>query len=308
MQTKTIKKLLNKKIEEWIGSIEDTSIKKLAIQNTIVTGGSIASMLLGEEINDFDIYFKTKEAVKAISEYYVKKTKCEDLRILDGAVDSLENEYGHSNVEKSQVSIALESLDKDRIKIFIPNKGFWQNKNIEEKKEGEKRKFEVAFISPNAITLTDKIQLVIRFHGTPEEIHKNYDFIHATNYYDYSENKLITKKDALESLLSKQLKYSGSLYPITSVIRSRKFIKRGWNISAGEYFKMCHQVSSLDLNDPSVLEEQLIGVDVAYFKELITVLRKKMEKHPEFKPTAPWLFTIIDKIFNEDTNLKGETK
>ena len=28
-------------------------------------------------------------------------------------------------------------------------------------------------------TLSDKIQLVTRFYGTPEEIHKNFDFVHA---------------------------------------------------------------------------------------------------------------------------------
>jgi len=310
MQIKTIKKILNKKIEKWIDSIDDTNVKELAIKNTIVTGGSIASMLLKEKVNDFDIYFRTKEAVKAISQYYVEKTNCKDLRILDGAIDSLENEYENITGQKTQVSIALENLDKNRVKIFIPNKGFWRNEKIEEKeeeeKEKEKEKFEVSFISPNAITLTDKIQIVIRFYGTPDEIHKNYDFVHATNYYDYSKNKLITKKEALESLLSKQLKYGGSLYPITSVIRSRKFIKRGWNISAGEYFKMCYQISLLDLNNTSVLEEQLTGVDVAYFEELIAILREKTEKHPEFEPTTPWLFTIIDKIFDEDTNNKEQ--
>jgi hypothetical protein len=37
--------------------------------------------------------------------------------------------------------------------------------------------------------------------------------------------------------------------------------------------KMMLQVSDLDLKNPDVLEEQLIGVDVAYFSTLIEVLR-----------------------------------
>jgi hypothetical protein len=36
---------------------EDEQVRKLALENTIVTGGSIASMLLNEKVNDFDIYF-----------------------------------------------------------------------------------------------------------------------------------------------------------------------------------------------------------------------------------------------------------
>jgi hypothetical protein len=37
--------------------------------------------------------------------------------------------------------------------------------------------------------------------------------------------------------------------------------------------KMMFQVSDLDLKNPDVLEEQLIGVDIAYFSTLIEVLR-----------------------------------
>jgi hypothetical protein len=43
-----------------------------------------------------------------------------------------------------------------------------------------------------------------------------------------------------------------------------------------------------------VLEEQLIGVDVAYFSLLITVLRDT-----EGKLTAHHLSELIDKVFNE---------
>jgi hypothetical protein len=50
-------------------------------------------------------------------------------------------------------------------------------------------------------------------------------------------------------------------------------LKRGWNISAGEMLKVMFQISELDLKNPDVLEEQLIGVDVAYFSALINILR-----------------------------------
>jgi hypothetical protein len=46
-------------------------------------------------------------------------------------------------------------------------------------------------------------------------------------------------------------------------------IQRGWTVNAGEILKMLFQVSELDLKNIEVLEEQLIGVDVAYFSLLI---------------------------------------
>jgi len=49
---------LRKKIKKWSDTITDESTRKLAFENTIVTGGSIASMLLGEPVNDYDLYFR----------------------------------------------------------------------------------------------------------------------------------------------------------------------------------------------------------------------------------------------------------
>jgi len=301
MQTKTIRKILKEKIDTWLASIDDEKVKELIRENAIVTGGSIVSMLLQEKVNDYDIYFKSKEATKAVAEYYVKKVKPSGeeknhgSRVLDGAIDRIENEYENVSGDQTQVTIALKNLDEKRIKIFIPNKGFYK---ADAKETDAAGKFEVAFISSNAITLTDEIQIVVRFHGTPEEIHSNYDFIHATNYFDYKENKLFTNKEALESIITKQLKYSGSLYPVTSVIRAKKFIKRGWNISASEYLKMCFQISLLDLSNAETLEEQLMGVDVAHFNIIIEALKRMKEKDPNFSPTFEWLADMIEKIFN----------
>lgn len=70
-----IKRELKKKIESWLESIEDDEVKKLASKNVIVTGGSIASMLLGEKINDFDLYFRNIETAEAVAKYYVEKYK-----------------------------------------------------------------------------------------------------------------------------------------------------------------------------------------------------------------------------------------
>ena len=52
MKAKTIKAVLRKKIDAWLASIEDESVRTLARKNTIVTGGCIASMLLKEKVND----------------------------------------------------------------------------------------------------------------------------------------------------------------------------------------------------------------------------------------------------------------
>ena len=75
MKAKTIKLVLRKKINAWFESIEDEEFKRLAKKNTIVTGGCIASMLLKEKINDFDIYFRDHATALAAANYYVGQFK-----------------------------------------------------------------------------------------------------------------------------------------------------------------------------------------------------------------------------------------
>src|SRR5699024_10417607 len=70
MKKKTICKVLQRKISEWLGTITDNKVRDLVRRDTIVTGGSIASMLLGEKSNDFDVYFKTRETALAVARYY----------------------------------------------------------------------------------------------------------------------------------------------------------------------------------------------------------------------------------------------
>jgi hypothetical protein len=188
-------------------------------------------------------------------------------------------------------AVALRTLHEDQIKLYFSvNKG---GIKANEDKKPEDLHYQPLFFSPNAISLSNQIQIVIRFHGDDVAIHKTFDFIHATNYFTFKTG-LVVNTDALLSILTKQLRYQGSFYPLTSIIRMKKFIKRGWNINAGEILKIMFQISELDLKNPDVLEEQLIGVDVAYFGVLIEILRGL----PGEKMTSPYLNALIDKVFN----------
>src|SRR5690625_2766849 len=71
MKTKTIKSILSKVHNQLVESITDEKVKELVRKNSIITGGSIASMLLKEEVNDYDFYFTNKETTEAVAKYYV---------------------------------------------------------------------------------------------------------------------------------------------------------------------------------------------------------------------------------------------
>ena len=94
-------------------------------------------------------------------------------------------------------------------------------------------------------------------------------------------------------MLTRELRYVGSKYPLCSLIRVRKFTSRGWTINAGQILKAVMQLQELNLKDPIVLQDQLTGVDAAYFIEL---MQKVREKDPDKVDTA-YLVEIIDRLF-----------
>ena len=298
MKPKNIRIVIRKKLKQWFESIKDSNIRKLAEENSIVTGGSIASMLLGEPVNDFDIYFRTKEAAYAIACHYADRFKAENENPLEIKVSQLDDRV-RVVVKSAGAASENDGGDYEYFEQTDPEDelaaeyiaGTVETENPDEEKT--KPKYRPTFLTTNAITLSDKIQLVTRFFGNPEDIHKNYDFVHCTCFYSSWNGRLQLPHAALTSLLSKELRYVGSKYPICSLLRMRKFIDRGWHITAGQVLKACWQVSELDLGNPEVLEEQMTGVDFAYFQEVIEALRKRDQKRVD----AAYLFELLDKIF-----------
>src|ERR1022692_1403899 len=73
MNRKVIKSIVKAKLNKWLKSIKDEEVRKLAAANTILTGGAIASLLLSEDVKDFDLYFRDKKTTLAVADYYVKE-------------------------------------------------------------------------------------------------------------------------------------------------------------------------------------------------------------------------------------------
>lgn len=296
MQIKTIKKILSKKMEEWLESITDQQLRVRVKGSLLVTGGSIVSLLQNSEVNDYDIYLQDRNVLIDLVKYYTKSVPEANIWLGE---EKKEIAYGYNGDlgDDNYFTCSLRNLKEDQVKIFIDGASNTGGMRFTPDPEA---KYQLAFLSPNAISLTDDIQIIVRFFGTPAEIHRNFDFIHATNYFSFAEG-VVLNLDAVTCILTNTLKYQGSLYPLTSVIRSKKFLKRGFNMSAGEYLKMMFQISLLDLTNLDVLEEQLIGVDVAYFSVLISALRNAKDGDPEFKIDSGYLIALIEKIFNDDS-------
>ena len=258
MNERRIKEHLRNKVDEWIKTLP-MELRRDALTSCFVTGGSVVSLLLGEAVNDYDIYFTKEEVALKVALHYAKD-KVTEIASAPGAVN-----------------------------ITVRSSGIWLN-NKEELKP-----YEPKCITSNAISLNDKVQLITKFVGTPDEVHKNFDFVHCMCYYDPFGDNLVVPVDAAVSMMTRELKYRGSLYPLASVIRTRKFIKRGWSINAGQYLKMILQLQGLNLYDLNVLKDQLIGVDSLYFNQMLLQVGDLHVKDGQVD--SLYLVELIDRFF-----------
>lgn len=313
MKSKTIKAVLRKKVDEWLDTIEDGVLRDQVRKNAIVTGGAIASMLLREPVNDYDVYFRNKETVVNIANYYIKRFEVKNkygipCKIwVDEATDRVRiviKSAGIVSEEGTERPYEYFEMGPDErggayVGDVMSDPGEIEDTNAETEalaqlaEDGGKPLYRPVFMSTNAITLSHRIQIVLRFYGEPDQIHENYDFVHCTNYWTSGNGELTLRKEALEALLTKELRYVGSKYPLCSLIRIRKFVNRGWSVNAGQILKAVMQLNEMDLKNIEVLQDQLTGVDAAYFMNVIARLK---EKDPEKIETA-YLVEIIDRMF-----------
>ena len=328
MNSKNIKKHLNAKLNNWLASIEDDNVKKILRENVIITGGALVSLLTGEKVHDYDVYLRTNEACKAVAEYYVQqwnKTHEDSqisLRVVPPETIQVPTyEDGIRKTDENGQPAFHSVVTPERIKVFVQSAGVVEEKPVETEvdapfppieevektdedkateeaaEETGKPKYRLVFMSSNAITLSDKIQIVVRFYGEVEVIHKNYDFAHCTCSWTSWNNEVQLPEKALECIINKELYYIGSKYPLCSIIRTRKYLERGYHINAGQYVKMAFQLNELNLYNLETLEDQLTGVDSGYFMMMIEALKKKADESGEAVVDKIYVFELINRMF-----------
>lgn len=298
---KTIEQTIRNHVKGWLASIDDIELRDEVKKHYIVTGGAITSMLLGDLPNDYDIYLDNTDIAARLANYYISRLSTPDNECTKTPVVSVPPEGGRVQIKVQSAGVAGEDIDQSNYEYFEQYADGAQRaaSYLDAMASRETGQYKALAITTNAITLSDKIQIVLRFVGPANEIHKNYDFVHTTNYFTESEGAVFNEP-ALESILTRELKYVGSLYPVCSIFRIKKFIKRGWTITAGEMLKIAYDISKLDLDNPLVLQEQLTGVDAAYFRQILDLIKK------EGKPIdRTYLFELVNRIFDEDWEVEA---
>jgi hypothetical protein len=295
---RSINETIHSQMESWISTLPDTMQSQVR-QGIVVTGGCIVSMLRNEPVNDFDIYFSDPGVAKEVVQHYVDG-QGKELRDTHITVEGGPRTRTGPSLYRVYVDASHSSLNRVGSDVGKRERSTIISFSKNNKYEGKSGIYVPLFLTENALTLTNGIQLITRFCGSVETIHETFDYVHARSYWTYTTG-LVLRPNAMESILTNELIVNNvDRYPISAMMRMRKFIERGWKINAGEMFKIAFAISKLDLNNVNVLREQLIGVDLLLFVEFLRELDK--HKNEQDFVDESTIMNYITEVFDGRTS------
>lgn len=115
--------------------------------------------------------------------------------------------------------------------------------------------------------------------GSPEEVLSKFDFTCCMGAYCFKIGEFVLHKDFLLHLSQRKLAYNiNSKFPIASMYRIKKYLKKNFSISGIELIKLSLKINSLNLQTYQNLKEQLMGIDTLFLKPLTDKLLSKYSR------------------------------
>ena len=156
------------------------------------------------------------------------------------------------------------------------------------------------FTSDNAISYeTDnklKFQLIKKIFDYPENVMAQFDFTICMCSYTPALDLIQMHDNFMEHVAGRMLVFNpDAKYPINSLFRAHKFIKKGYKISAIEWIKLGLKCNQLNLLNYAVLKEQLEGIDTVFLKNFTDNLKDKAEKEYDFNE----FMGMMDEYLND---------
>ena len=100
-----------------------------------------------------------------------------------------------------------------------------------------------------------------KYFQTPQEVFDTFDFTHVMGAYDFAIEDFILHKDFLKHNAQRILKFNkNTAFPLISLIRSNKYMDRGYSISKPELMRIILTCMNLEINSYDELKEHLGGM------------------------------------------------
>jgi len=244
---KSINDVCSRKLQEVCGG------KGRLLSETFFAGGVITSHCKGEQVKDYDLFFTTVATLEQAVYYYLSPHNQARFFKLAATPDKI-------NPKLTRVSIQPREGAKLTTDQFI--KDF----NLTCKKTRSTGQTVPAYLSHNALSLNNGVQLIFRFVGEPEDVFSTFDYEHCKTFWrpsplGISEGKTYFLGRSLESLAKNELIYtSQSRFVLSAISRLNKFIKRGWGVAPSSLLAIASSAAKVDWGNKEKLREELLGI------------------------------------------------
>ena len=141
-----------------------------------------------------------------------------------------------------------------------------------------------------------RVQLVKVITGAPQNVIETFDFTVCQAAYQFYDG-FFFGKDFFQHLAQRRLVFNvAAEYPICSLYRLAKFVKRGFHFSGIDAIKLGLRIQALDISDVKELRRQLMGIDTLFLKELTDSLKGQDAKRYVFNEFLSTLEVWLDKL------------
>lgn len=232
-------------------------IMDIAIQcGGFIAGGAVRSVFASEPINDFDIFFPSKQNFNDCIE------KLGEIMENDKNDSSTQSTHFKYNFTKTDAAYSYTTKEKQQF------------------------------------------QLIQAVFGSPSDILSSFDFTICMGAWipnatlPYTSKTFILDDLFLKHIAQHRLVFNANAnYPICSLWRALKYVKKGYKLPAVEAIKLALKINSIKIENREDFRKQLMGIDTMFLKELTDALKDNNQ------PAAPYDFgEAIDLIvkFTED--------
>ena len=146
-----------------------------------------------------------------------------------------------------------------------------------------------------------KIQVIIMpdlICQDPKDIINQFDYSVCMGAYDIDNKQFILQDGFIEHIARRELYFNvNAKYPLASLFRLRKYLKKGYTISGTEIIKLGLSINNLKMTNYMELKKQLEGIDTLFLAELTNKLMTPEYAEREYDFNA--FVSMIDEYFQD---------
>ncbi len=220
-------------IKQLKNAIPEDVLAILAHEKCFIAGGALTSIFTGTQINDIDIYFRSRDSLDRVMQVFCN-IKDKELTVKRPVVG--DNQF------KVDDNIQPVTITKKSV-VFSQGNGYWNP-------------------TKGSYTPQASLQFIsFQYFDTPEDIFNTFDFSINMCAYDCASGELTLHDNFLKHLARRSLVVNtNTAYPLISLLRCDKYKERGYNISTKEQMGLMFAVANMKIDSWEDAKDHIGGM------------------------------------------------